>query len=183
MMTHRQSWQIPLFLLLSIPIWQGFAAQFLTIDQGITTPPVRQDKSFTLEGVAFTQTSFGIKDITLNAKRLLGTNETGTITMEEIDANRWGANPVHIVSGSAAYDPDQEIITLLDNVLVEAANLIIKTPFMRYLVKYDTIKSAGEVSIIGDNTTLSGTSFMYNLNTSGLRVGKRVHFRYTPVPP
>lgn len=183
MMTHRQSWQIPVLIILSIPLWQGFAGRFLTIEQGAVAPPVRQETNFTLEGVTFSQTTHGVRDVTLKAKHLFTSNENGIITMDEIDANRLGNNPVHIISGSAVYDPDKEIITLLDDVLVEAANLVIKTPFMRYLVKHETIKSAGEVSITGDEITLRGTSFMYNLITSDMRIGKRVHFTYTPVLP
>ncbi|MBA3016520.1 MAG: LPS export ABC transporter periplasmic protein LptC [Proteobacteria bacterium] len=182
-MTHRQSWQIPLLILLSLPLWQSFAASFLTIEQGAVSPPVRQDKSFTLEGVTFSQATKGIQDISLQAQRLHSTNDNNTVTLEKVNANRVGTNPLHIVSGSAVYDPDREVVTLLDGVLIEAADLIIKTPFLRYLIKYETIKSAGEVSISGDEMSLSGTSFMYNVNTAAMRVGKRVHFLYTPVQP
>lgn len=180
MITHRQTWQIPLCILLSLPLWQSGAGHFLNIEQGPFTPPVRQDKSFTLEGLEFTQTTQGFREVIIRAKRLHSSSESDTITLEDVNANRFGKTPLHIVSGSAAYDPNREIVTLMDEVLMEAADLVIKTPVMRYLVNYDTIKSAAEVSVTGTEIKLTGTTFMYNLNSGDMRIGKRVNFLYTP---
>jgi len=183
MITHRQSWQLPLLILLSLPLWQSPAARFLAIDQGILAPPVRRDSGFSLEGVSFSQTSAGIEDITLQAKRLHGKNADAVITLEEMTAQRLGDHPVRVESGTAIYDPDQDIATLVDDVRLETDDLTVSTPFMRYLLKHDTIKSAAEVSVTGKEVRLSGTSFMYNMQTKAIRVGERVRFTYEPLAP
>jgi len=65
-------------------------------------------------------------------------------------------------------------------VVIKTRDLEVKTPVMRYLTKFETVKSAADVEITGQGFAISGTSFMYNLTSGNLRIGKRVNFLYTP---
>lgn len=180
-MTHRQTWQIPLLILMTIPIWQGWAGRFLRIEQGLSKPPVRHDQSFTLEEISFAQASKGVLDISLVADALHGTSDNNGMSLHGITAQRHGANPLRVESGSALYEPQQAVITLLDEVMMKTPDLTVHTPFMRYLINFDTAKSAADVAITGREISLTGTSFMYNLRTKDFRVGKRVLFTYSPL--
>ena len=183
MNTRHLFWQLPMLIVLTSPIWHGPATRFLTLEQrSSTTAPVHQDSSFLMEDVAFYQVRRGADDLLLRAKRLRGAGDGKGYDLEAADAKRLGTSPVHITSGSAHYDPERQILTMLDNVVVQTADLVVRTVAMRYLAQFDTIKSAAEVEMIGKGFNITGTSFMYNLINRNLRVGKRVRFLYTPPP-
>lgn len=183
MNVSRLTWQLPVLILLTTPLWQGAMQRFLTLEQGPITAPFHQDSSFLLEDLLFSQINQGEeKGVTLRAKRAHGNEQGSGFDLEGTDVRRLGPNPLHITSGQAFFDPDRQILTLLEAVVVETADLVVRTPAMRYLAKYETLKSATEVEMTGNGMTLTGTSFMYNLKNGNLRVGQRVRFHYTPSP-
>lgn len=180
MNSHRLAWQLPLLLLLTLPLWHGALTRFLTLEHGKITTPLHQDSSFELHKVVFREIDSRGKSLLLKAKRLHGRDQASGFSLDGIDANRPGSAPLHISGNSATFDPARQILTILGSVVVETANLMVKTDAMRYLIKFDTIKSAAPVEMSAEGIDLSGTSFMYNLEKGTLRVGQRVHFRYTP---
>lgn len=133
-----------------------------------------------MEDVAFFQAKQGVADFQLKAKRLHGAGEDTGYDLEEAEAERLGPRPAHITGGNAHYDPEREILTMLDDVVVRTADLEVKTPAMRYLARFETVKSAADVEMKGKGFNITGTTFMYNLANGNLRVGKRVSFLYTP---
>jgi LPS export ABC transporter protein LptC len=174
-------WQLPMVILLSAPLWHDAAAQFLTIERPSSmTGPVHQNSSFRMEDVIFLQAKQGVKELLLRTKRLHGAGEDKGFDLEEADAKRLGPRSTHITSGKAHYDPEHEILTMMDDVVLTTSDLEVKTPLMRYLARFETVKSAAEVEIKGQGFNLTGTTFMYNLANGNLRVGKRVSFLYTP---
>lgn len=136
-----------------------------------------------MEDVVFLQAKEGVADLLLHAKRLYGADDSKGFNLEDAETTRLGTRPFSITGGRAHYDPEQEILTLLDDVVVQTADLVVKTPAMRYLAKFATCKGATEVELTGQGFNISGTSFMYNHENGNLRVGKRVNFRYTPPAP
>lgn len=178
---RRLFWQLPIIFLLTSPLWHGAATNFLTIEQQSSmTDPVHQDSNFMMEEVVFLQAKQGIDELLLRAKRLHGAGEDNGFDLEEADATRLGTKPAHITGGNAHYDPNREILTVLDDVVLKTSDLEVKTPAMRYLAQYETVKSAAEVEMKGQGFTITGTTFMYNLASGNLRIGKRVNFLYTP---
>ena len=174
-------WQLPLLLLLTSPLWHGTASQFLTIEQQSSKKgPIHQDSNFMMEDIAFLQAKQGVSDLLLHAKRLHGASEKEGFDLVDADAKRLGPRPAHITGGNAHYDPEKEILTILDDVIVQTADLVVKTSVMRYLARFETIKSAADVEMTGQGFNLTGNTFMYNLTSGNLRVGKRVSFLYTP---
>jgi LPS export ABC transporter protein LptC len=181
MNTRRLSWQLPALILLTVPLWYGAMARFLTLGQVHTnTPPSHQDSRFTLEDVVFSQFRHGTEEAVVHAKSLHGTDDNSLFTLEGADARRLGPRPIHITGGNALYDPKTQILTILDNVVVETADLVVKTQALRYLTQFATLKSAADIEIVGQGLTITGTSFMYNLDSGVLRVGERVHCLFAP---
>lgn len=136
-----------------------------------------------MEDVVFRQVKQGVDDLLLHAKRLQGADDNQGFNLETAEAKRLGPRPLSIKGGSAHYNPEHEILTLLDEVVVQTADLVVKTPALRYLVKFATFKGATEVELTGSGFNINGTSFMYNHDNGTLRVGKRVKFLYTPPAP
>lgn len=180
MNTRRLSWQLPALILLTAPLWHGPMARFLTLGEIHTAAPLHQDSSFTLEDVRFSQTRQGVEEVVLRAKSLRGIDDNSVFTLEGADARRLGPRPVHITGGTALYDPNTQILTLLDSVVVQTTDLVIKTPALRYLTRFETLKSAAPIEIVGQGLTITGTTFMYNLESGALRVGERVHCLFAP---
>ncbi len=136
-----------------------------------------------MEDVVFLQVKQGVDDLLLHAKRLYGADDSQGFDLEQADAKRLGPSPFRITGGSAHYDPNQDILTMLDDVVVQTADLVVKTPAMRYLTRFATFKGAAEVELTGKGFNINGTSFMYNHESGYLRVGERVKFLYTPPSP
>lgn len=173
-----------MLVLLSAPLWHDAASNFLRLEQRTSTPlPEHQDSSFHMEDIVFRQIKQGADELLLHAKLLRGADVNKEINLENAAVNRLGPNPFSITSGRAHYAPDQAILTMLDDVLIQTADLVVKTQAMRYLTKFATFKGATEVELIGQGFNINGTSFMYKYDSGDLRVGKRVNFLYTPPTP
>lgn len=184
MKSRHLYWQLPILILLTAPLWHGAAAQFLSLEQRTSMKaPAHQDSSFMMEDVVFRQVQHGLDEYLLHALRLQGADQNKGFDLERVEAQRLGPNPFSISGGNAHYDPDQEVLTMLDDVVVHTADLVVKTPVLRYLAKFATFKGAAEVELIGQGFNISGTSFMYNHESGNLRVGQRVKFIYTPPAP
>jgi LPS export ABC transporter protein LptC len=135
-----------------------------------------------MEEVDFSQIKQGVLDLRLRGLRLHGAGEGQGFDLEEATAQRLGPSPARITSGHAHYDPEKEILTMQDDVVLQTADLVIRTMAMRYLAKFETVKSAADVEMVGHGFNITGTTFMYNLATGNLRIGERVRFLYTPPP-
>lgn len=170
-------WQIPLLVLLTMPLWWNRAAEFLTITKHPPKAQKATDTSLEMWKVVLLQSNNGEPDLLLHASRMYTKEDQRLIYLENAKAQVGDpAKPLMVESGEAIYDTAQEIMTLLDGVrVVTANNYILTTPVMRYLTKYRKAKSAAEVEVQGQGMKISGTSFFYDLNTGGFRVGSRVH--------
>lgn len=133
-----------------------------------------------MQDLVFRQVIQGADEFLLHARRLDGADQNKGFNLSQVKAERLGQNPFKISGGNAHYDPEQNILTMLDDVVAETAELVIKSQAMRYLTKFSTFKGATEVELSGKGFNISGTSFMYNHDSGNLRVGKRVNFQYTP---
>jgi len=181
---QRLSWQIPIAILLISPLWQGAASHFLRIEPNTSWPAPRQQGSqFSMDDIVFSQAKRGIHDILLRAKHLEGTDEGQGFDLDEAYAQRLSPQAAHIRGGHAHYDVGQAILTVVDDVVVKTPDLQVTTQALRFLSRFQTVKSAAEVAMQGEGFSLTGTSFMYNLATGDLRVGQRVSFLFSPIPP
>ncbi len=170
-------WQIPVLIVLSMPLWWAEAVHFLTIQQIVTQVDATSDNSLDMSMVVMQQSTNGYDDLLLHADRMYSKDDRRLIYMENVRASLGDvANLVMIKSGEVVYDTSQEIMTLLNDVEVKSDDYILKTAAMRYMTKYRRVKSAEAVEVRGRDMKINGTSFMYDLNTGGFRIGSRVHF-------
>ncbi len=182
MSSNRLAWKLPLFFMATIPLWQAGMGRFLRLGPSPLTVVRQQISSFEIAGLTFAQRQDGQAEVTVRARDLSG-GQDGDYTLNEAQADRLGPHPLHLSGGQAVYDPQTGILTVTDAVTIDTQDLKINTEALRYLLRFDTIKSAAPVEITGQGIQLTGTSFRYNTQTGYLRVGSRVKFLYTPPPP
>jgi len=178
--THSRNllWQLPLLVVVLSPIWWGAAADFLTIEaikhgQG---PGGHPQSSFTMQQVKISQAENGKEEIRLDAPRLYSKSGQDVLVFEEPVTRLVGNSekPVTIKGGSAVYETNKQIITLLDDVELNSPDTQVNTSALRYMVKYKKVKSAASVEVNTNGMRIIGTSFFYDLVSGDFRVGKRV---------
>lgn len=180
MKSRNLLWQIPILFAVLSPLWWGGVADFLTLERqtATTTQENPPDSSFTMLGVILAQAKGGKEDIRLHAERMYSEEDQSVIFLRQTKTALLGKNDsvVNVTGGEAIYDTKQQILTLLEDVtIVTDDNTVVNTPVMRYLSKYKKLKSAAEVELLSEGMSITGTSFMYDLLTGNLRVGRRVH--------
>ncbi|MFW8601503.1 LPS export ABC transporter periplasmic protein LptC [Desulfobacterota bacterium M19] len=169
-------WQIPLLVFMALPLWRPYAVDFLKVRLPMAAKNSRIPKtSFYMRGVLLVQSSGGQDNLWLRTPRVYSRENQRLIYLAETEARLGAGKPVLITSGSAVYDRFEGILTLLDNVVVKTPrHETLRTSVMRYLTKFDKVKSAAPVEFDGQGVRIAGTSFMYDLRSGDFRVGSRV---------
>lgn len=169
-------WQLPLLLLLSGPLWWGSIASFLQVENKSTKWVPRPESSFILAGAFLSQSTDGKDEIFLHAGRIYSQKNQSVMQLRDVEALILGEKDqsFNMKGGQASYDSEKEILTILDDVMVVMENVKVVTSALRYLTKFKKVKSAADVELIGEGMRVSGTSFMYDLQTGDFRIGKRV---------
>ncbi len=180
--TRNLLWFIPLSAILTAPFWWPHAASFLNPRGNFGSGAVNSTyipKTFSLEGVTFTQTREGLDDFLLSAELLSTVGSETRLELRKVQATVYDNDrrPILISSGEALYDTSRNILTLLDNVeIVSEDGYRIRTEALRYLVKYKKIKTAAPVELTGENSRVTGTGLYCDLASGAFRVGGRVSF-------
>ena len=180
MKTRNLFWQLPLLLLLLMPFWREPVAGFLAVEQRAVVDSARQKSSFVMDGVRLSQTKKGREEMRLSARRLRSNDDQTVLYLEETETDLFdkAGEVIHLKGGSAVYEVNREILTVLDDVVLITGKMVMTTTVMRYLVRFGRVKSAAPVELLGDGMNITGTSFMYDLNGGVLRVGSRVRCRF-----
>ncbi len=176
-MTRRNLlWQIPLLIFMTLPLWRPYAVDFLKVRLPRAEKNSRISKtSFAMRGVLLVQSSGGQDNLWLRTPRMYSRENQRLVYLAETEARLGTEKPVLVTSGSAVYDRLEGILTLLDNVVVKTPqHEILRTPVMRYLARFDKVKSAASVEFDSPGLRIAGTSFMYDLRSGDFRVGSRV---------
>ena len=171
-------WQLPLLVIVFTPLWWGAAAKFLTVEipEQEQSSAVQVKSSFTMTQVKLSQAENGKEEIRLDASRLYSEDDQDVLFLEEPVTQLVGNKdkPVTIKSGSAVFETNKQILTLLEDAELLSSDTLVTTSVMRYLTKYKKVKSAAEVELNSDGMRITGTSFFYDLVNGDFRVGKRV---------
>ncbi|HFQ80353.1 MAG TPA: LPS export ABC transporter periplasmic protein LptC [Desulfobacterales bacterium] len=172
-------WQIPLLIFIALPLWRPYAADFLKVRLPKAAKNSRLSKtSFDMRGVLLVQSSGGQDNLWLRTSRLYSRENQRLIYLAKTEARLGTGKPVLVTSGSAVYDRLEGILTLMDNVVVKTPrHETLRTPVMRYLARFEKVKSAAPVEFDSQGLRIAGTSFMYDLRSGDFRVGSRVRCR------
>lgn len=176
MKTRHLFWQLPLVFLVTMPLWWKFAAKVLDPHGKIAVVDVIAEKKITMDGVILTQVRAGKTELILHADHIDSQKNQEIFYLQRVAAKLFkGDKTINVTSSEAIYNNSQQVVTLLDNVyLTDSDSLELETSVLRFLTKYNKIKSAAPFKATSGKMKVSGTSFYYDLVSGDFRVGKRV---------
>ncbi|MFO7605292.1 MAG: LPS export ABC transporter periplasmic protein LptC [Desulfurivibrionaceae bacterium] len=170
-------WFLPLLAIFSAPLWWPMGEALLK-PRGDFDAPLPPDishlKSFVMEQVVLSQYRQGREEMILNAARINSGIHEDVLEMEKIEAQLFDSDgrSAFLTGGEAFYHTGQEIITVIDDVLVQTPEgREMRTEALRYLVKYRKVKTAEAVLLTGDNLRVAGNNLFYDLVDGQLRIG------------
>jgi LPS export ABC transporter protein LptC len=174
-------WLLPLFLLVSWPVWGGYLVAFLSPRGSFETPATDSPgKTFTMQEVLFSQLKGGTEDWKIVTDRLFSLpGSEDVMRMESVDALLFekGASKFHIVSGKGEYDMEKQVLVLIDKVSVEAKQgYTISSDLLQYHDQNKEIRTDEKVQINTEDMDIRGTGLLYNMQTGAYRVDGRVEF-------
>lgn len=173
-------WLVPLLLLIASPLWKPVVVRFLSPHGHQSTEKMsgQADARFTMTGVRLVRSENGRKEMVLNTALVdsgSGNMENFYFTGVTIELFDKGERGAHIIGGEGHYDARKQIMTLVDNVTVYAADKYeLHADVLRYLMSYKTLKTAADVFFKTEGVVVQGGSMSYNLETGRYRVGGRV---------
>ncbi|MEA2085167.1 MAG: LPS export ABC transporter periplasmic protein LptC [Thermodesulfobacteriota bacterium] len=176
---------LPLLLLVSAPLWRDGIANFLKprgefdLKGKSGSAPTRL---FTMEEVRLSQSTKGIKEWDIKAAKVYSHGADSGIRIDGVEAVFYDKKKpsADISSGKATYDEKKQILTLVDDVhLVTRDGHELRTEILRYLAKFQKVKTAAKVRLSGEDFDIRGNSLFYDLKTGAFRVGGRVYCDYS----
>jgi len=171
---------LPLLLAASSPLWWSAAGDILEpgTDYISSVPKSSgQSKKFFLDQVVLVQNRGGRENLTIKAARVRSEESGDLLQMDDVEAHLrdHGEQPTVLKSGEAFFNSTQQVLTVLDNVRIETPEgQKMRTEALRYLTRYNKIKTAEDIWVKGSGGEIRGTSLFYDLDSGDFRVGGRV---------
>ena len=182
MKLHRnQVWLIPLLLILTYPLWSIPIGKFLTPRGGVPAQTVikkTNQHNFRMESVKIMQNQNGKKTAMIRAKSARTGDDTDILILETVDADIFDedGNVTHIVSKTGKYNIKTKALTLSGDVVVNKTRdkQFLYTDLLHYNSEKRTVNCPGKTKLIGENVSIDGGSFDYDINSSRYDIGGRV---------
>lgn len=182
-MKRNKVWLIPLILIITYPLWSIPVGSFLAPPKRVDTQPkteqVTKNPSFTMETVKIVQSQKGERTALIRAKSARLEKRTDTFILEMVDADIFDkdGNITHIVSKTGAYNNGTQILTLIDDVVVNKTHdqQFLYTDLLHYNSNKRTVNCPGKTRLVGKNVTVNGGSLDYDVATARYDIGKRVY--------
>ncbi len=182
MKLHRnQVWLIPLLLILTYPLWSIPIGKFLTPRGGVPAQTVikkTNQHNFRMESVKIMQNQNGKKTAMIRAKSARTGDDTDILILETVDADIFDedGNVTHIVSKTGKYNIKTKALTLSGDVVVNKIRdkQFLYTDLLHYNSEKRTVNCPGKTKLIGENVSIDGGSFDYDINSSRYDIGGRV---------
>jgi len=180
-------WLAPLAALLTMPLWQPPAADFLSParrekGQDPVAPSLTNPRALSIsemKGVQFEQSRNGTKDWLLTAGRLYSREGDPELQLEDVQALFFGPagknEKTHIKSLKARYNQGTKQVTLSgDVVILNDQGFEIKTDSLEYLADEKRIRTDAAVNIRGSRIAVSGNQLLYDTLTGDYTIAGKV---------
>lgn len=177
---RNATWLLPLLLILSGPLWWPAAGQLLKPRGGFdrpVPPATVKLKTFVMDQVVLTQNRGGRDELIIRAARVNSSVHDDLLELEGIEATLLGRDgrATVLTGGEAFYHNGQQVITVIDNVRLRTPDgQEIKTEALRYLARFQKVKTAEDVWFSDPGIQVSGGNLFYDLADGNFRVGGRV---------
>jgi len=174
-------WLIPLFFIISFPLWSVPVADFLKPRGDFSSPEVTNSHghNFSMETVKIIQSQNGQRTALIRAKSARTTEDPNVFEMEAVDADLLDAegNITHVVAKKGKYDTTQKLLTLIEDVVVNKRidKQFLYSDLLFYHSSQRTINSPGKTKLEGPNVVINGGSLDYDIATQTYLIANRVH--------
>ena len=134
-----------------------------------------ENQQFRMEDFTLYQTSNGKLEMKLMADNVLsGDPGSSEYRLQGVHCSLYGEDnkKTLITGGEALYVAKQKLITIVDDVVVNAndGESTVETDALRYYTFYKVAKTATPIVIKNERATIHGNSLMYNMKTGAFRV-------------
>jgi LPS export ABC transporter protein LptC len=176
-------WLIPLFLLVSSPLWIPPLSVFLTPRGGFDASlvdPLRegQEEHFIMDAVTITMFNWGREDWIVNARRAFTGNTDREIGMEEVDAVYTGDEQERtlITSARGLYNVDDRHLILVDDVVIvkPVSRQEMYTDLLHYYNTTKLVVCPGDVELRGPDFTITAGRLDYDMRNDNYDFSGRV---------
>lgn len=172
-------WLLPLAVLLTLPLWKPFAADFLSPARKSKEAALHAVPSLTgikalnssdMTGIQFEQSKNGTKEWLLNASSLSSSEGDANLQFEDVKALFFGSSgeneETRIRSNRARYNADTRQLTLEGKVVINNdQGYEMKTDSLQYLAAEKKIRTTSDVTIQGSNIEVHGKRLVYDTLT------------------
>lgn len=182
MITPRNSlWIIPLFLIITFPLWKIPAASFLAPRGGFDpefSHKGEPEHNFTMLGVNILQNENGLKNVDIRASEAASSKIPNQFTLKDVTADILSEDgkPIHVVGDIGSYDTVRKRLKLTHNVVITSVsdNFTMETEIFYYFDIEQKIHCPEETLFHGDGIFIKGSSFDYDIKDGMYIVGGRV---------
>jgi LPS export ABC transporter protein LptC len=176
-------WLIPLGLLLSSPLWQGPAADFLKprggYDAAAEQAYSQERQDFVMENIVLVFYSKGQRTWTVKAAQARTGKTDREIDMAEVDAlySKKDDDPITVTSRKGIYRMDEKHLTLIDDVVLvkPVQQEELRTELLHYYDADKLLVSPEQTRINSPSFQLRAGGMEYDLSNKGYDFGGRVH--------
>ena len=174
-------WLVPLIILLTFPLWKIPDGSFLTprVIERKSDDQNRAGHNFKMETVKILQNQNGQKTALIQARSANTEENKDILTLEKVEADLFdeNGNVTHIVSKTGKYNTATEVLTLIDDVVINKIHdrQFLYTDLLHYNSNKRTVTCPGETRLVGEDVRIDGGSLHYDINTARYDIGGRVH--------
>ncbi len=175
-------WLVPLFLLVTFPLWRIPVGSFLTprggFDPDIKNHSERGTHNFNMDSVKILQNQNGVTTAIINAESARTDDNPDIFILEKVDADLFDEdnNVTHIVSQTGQYNTLTKMLTLIDDVVVNKTydNQFLYTDLLYYDSDKRTVECPDKTRLVGDDVEIDGGNLHYDIKTAKYDIGGRV---------
>jgi LPS export ABC transporter protein LptC len=179
---HRNIiWIIPLFTIITSPLWSIPVSNFLAPRTSIDPAPQKQQADthdFNMEKVNILQHQDGRKTAVIRARKAHTGKDPNLIIMELVIADIFDeeGNITNIIANTGKYDSTGKLLTLTGDVVVHKTldNQFLYTDLLYYDSEQRTINCPGKTRLEGENVAIDGGSLDYDIKSQSYIIDKGV---------
>ncbi len=175
-------WLIPLFLLVSFPLWSIPVSKFLTPRGGFDAEAQKNSTAshnFKMNSVKIIQNQKGRNTAIIRAVKAQTGKNTDIYLMDYVDADLINdeGQITNVTARKGKYQSSIKLLTLIEDVVVHKIEQkqFLYTDLLHYSSIKRTIKCPEKMRIVGDDVQIDGGSLDYDIKTETYDIGKRVH--------
>jgi LPS export ABC transporter protein LptC len=175
-------WLVPLFLLITYPLWSIPVTSFLAprgdYDEE-TGGEEDTSHSFNMQTVKILQNQRGKDTAVIRATEAMTTDTPDVYLMMDVDADLYDneGKITNVVAETGEYNSVSKLLTLRTDVVVNKIEKkqLLYTDLLYYSGADRTIRCPEKVKIVGEDVLIDGGSLDYDIKTKTYDISNRVH--------